>query len=109
MFSNCGIIHIEKDKISEEEAFDIAINSGAKDCLNVNGFHEIITEKEDFYKIKTQLEKKIDSFAYSAIEWRALNYLNLNKDQSERIIEVLNTLEELDDVQKIFTNASIDN
>ena len=109
MFNNCGIIHIEKDKISEEEAFDIAINSGAKDCLNVNGFHEIITEKEDFYKIKTQLEKKIDSFAYSAIEWRALNYLNLNKDQSERIIEVLNTLEELDDVQKIFTNASIDN
>ena len=109
MFSNCGIIHIEKDKISEEEAFDIAINSGAKDCLNVNGFHEIITEKEDFYKIKTQLEKKIDSFAYSAIEWRALNYLNLNKDQSERIIEVLNTLEELDDVQKIFTNASIEN
>ena len=109
MFNNCGIIHIEKDKISEEEAFDIAINSGAKDCLNVNGFHEIITEKEDFYKIKTQLEKKIDSFAYSAIEWRALNYLNLNKDQSERIIEVLTALEELDDVQKIFTNASIDN
>ena len=109
MFSNCGIIHIEKDKISEEEAFDIAINSGAKDCLNVNGFHEIITEKEDFYKIKTQLEKKIDSFAYSAIEWRALNYLNLNKDQSERIIEVLTALEELDDVQKIFTNAIIDN
>ena len=109
MFNNCGIIHIEKDKISEEEAFDIAINSGAKDCLNVNGFHEIITEKEDFYKIKTQLEKKIDSFAYSAIEWRALNYLNLNKDQSERIIEVLNALEELDDVQKIFTNAIIDN
>ena len=109
MFNNCGIIHIEKDKISEEEAFDIAINSGAKDCLNVNGFHEIITEKEDFYKIKTQLEKKIDSFAYSAIEWRALNYLNLNKDQSEKMIEVLNALEELDDVQNIFTNASMEN
>tara|TARA_Y100000591_G_scaffold328890_1_gene356351 strand:- start:197 stop:919 length:723 start_codon:yes stop_codon:yes gene_type:complete len=109
MFNNCGIIHIEKDKISEEEAFNIAINSGAKDCLNVNGFHEIITEKEDFYKIKTQFEKKIDSFAYSAIEWRALNYLNLNKDQSEKMIEVLNALEELDDVQNIFTNASMEN
>ena len=109
MFSNCGIIHIEKDKISEEEAFDIAINSGAKDCLNINGFHEIITEKEDFYKIKSQLEKKIDSLAYSAIEWRAQNYLNLNKEQSEKMIEVLNALEELDDVQNIFTNASIEN
>ena len=75
--SNCGIIQIEKNKISEEAIFEIAINSGAKDYLKLNEFHEIITEKEDFYKIKTTLEKKIDSFAYSAIEWRALNYLKL--------------------------------
>ena len=34
MFNNCGIIHIEKNKISEEEAFEIAINSGAKDCIS---------------------------------------------------------------------------
>ena len=67
MFSNCGIIHIEKNKISEEEALDIAINSGAKDCKQINGFHEIITQKEDFYKIKTVFEKKIDSFLYSAM------------------------------------------
>ena len=66
-----------------------------------------MTEKEDFYKIKTELEKKIDNFDYSAIEWRAFNYLNLNKDQSKKIIEVLSTLEELDDVQNIFTNANL--
>jgi transcriptional/translational regulatory protein YebC/TACO1 len=35
MFSNCGIIQFEKNKISEEEAFEIAINAGAKDCLNL--------------------------------------------------------------------------
>ena len=77
--------------------------------LIVNGFHEIITQKDDFYKIKTELEKKIDSFAYSAIEWRAQNYLNLDKDQSKKMIEVLNALEELDDVQNIFTNANLEN
>ena len=108
MFSNCGIIHIEKDKISEEEAFEIAISSGAKDCAKINGFHEIITEKADFYKIKTLLEKKIENFAYSAIEWRALNYLNLDKEQSIKMLEVLNSLEELDDVQNIFTNAKLE-
>ena len=32
MFSNCGIIHIDKQKIKEEEIFEIAINAGAKDC-----------------------------------------------------------------------------
>ena len=101
--------NIEKNKISEEEVFNIAINSGAKDCSIVNGFHEIVTQKDDFYKIKTELEKKIDSFAYSAIEWRPQNNLNLDKDQSKKMIEVLNALEELDDVQNIFTNANLEN
>ena len=108
MFKNCGVIHIENDKISEEEAFEIAINSGAKDCSKIQNYHEIVTDKEDFYKIKTILEKKIDNFYYSAIEWMAFNYLNLDREQSKKILEVLSTLEELDDVQKIFTNANLE-
>ena len=52
MFNNYGIIHIERSKISEEEAFDTAINSGAKDCSLNDDFYEIITAKEDFYKVR---------------------------------------------------------
>jgi len=109
MFSNCGIIHIDKKKIKEEEIFEIAINAGAKDCLSLDNIFEIVTEKEDFYKIKTILEKKIEDLTYSSIEWRPLNYLQLNKKQSEQIFEVLTALEELDDVQNIFTNANLTN
>ena len=109
MFSNCGVIHIDKKKIKEEEIFEIAINAGAKDCLNLNDFFEVITAKEDFYKIKTQLEKKIENLEYSSIEWRPLNYVDINKDQSLQIIEALTALEELDDVQNIFTNANLKN
>jgi len=109
MFLNYGIIHIDKKKIKEEEIFEIAINAGAKDCVSLNKIFEIITEKEDFYKIKTELEKKIETFNYSSIEWRPLNYIDLNKDQSQQIIEVLTSLEELDDVQNIFTNANLYN
>ena len=36
MFNNCGIIQFEKKKITEEEAFEIAIIAGAKDCVNLN-------------------------------------------------------------------------
>ena len=107
MFVNCGVIHVDKEKIKEEEIFDIAINAGAKDYLSLDGIFEITTEKEDFYKIKTKLEKKIKTFIYSSVEWRPLNYVNLNKEQSEQILEVLNALEELDDVQNIFTNANL--
>ena len=109
MFNNYGIIQIKKNKISDELIFEIAINCGAKDCLKTEEFHEIITEKEDFYKIKTELEKKIDNFAYSAIEWRAINFLKLDKNQSEKMIEVLTNLEDLDDVQNVYTNANLNN
>ena len=109
MFSNCGIIHIDKKNIKEEEIFEIAINAGAKDCLSLDNIFEVVTEKEDFYKIKTVLEKKIEDLTYSSIEWRPLNYLQLNKKQSEQIFEVLTALEELDDVQNIFTNANLTN
>ena len=108
LFNNYGILHIEKNKLSEEEIFEMAINAGAKDCLQLNNIHEIITEKEDFYKIKTELEKKINNFLYSSIEWRALNNLNLNKEQSKKMIEILNSLEELEDVQNVFINAILE-
>ena len=109
MFDNCGVIHVDKKKIIEEEIFEIAINAGAKDCINLEDVFEIITKKEDFYKIKSEIEKKIDTFNHSSIEWRPLNYINLNKDQNEHIIEVLTALEELDDVQNIFTNVNLKN
>ena len=109
MFENCGVIHVNKEKIKEEKIIEISIDAGAKDCLSLDDIFEIITEKVDFYKIKTELEKKIDAFTYSSIEWRPFNYLQLNKEQREQTLEVLTALEELDDVQNIFTNANLKN
>ena len=109
LFSNVGIIQIDKQKIKEEELFEIAINAGAKDCFNLKEIFEVVTEKDDFYKIKTEIEKKTENLNYSSIEWRPLNYINLNKEKSSQIIEVFNSLEELDDVQNFFTNAKLNN
>ena len=109
LFSNCGILHVNKEKTKEEEIFDIAINAGAKDCNNLENIFEIITAKEDFYKIKTHLEKTFKSLNYSSVEWRPLTYIDLNKDQCEQVLEILNSLEDLDDVQNIFTNANLKN
>ena len=109
MFSKCGVIHVEKRKIKEEELFETAINAGVKDCATLENIFELITEKDDFYKVKMEIEKKIDTLDYSAIEWRPLNYIDLDKDQTKNLVEVLNSLEELDDVQNIFTNANLKN
>ena len=109
LFSNVGIIQIDKQKIKEEELFEIAINAGAKDCFNLKEIFEVVTEKDDFYKIKTEIEKKTENLNYSSIEWRPLNYIDLNKEKSSKILEVFNSLEELDDVQNFFTNAKLNN
>ena len=46
---------------------------------------------------------------YSFIEWRPQNDVDLPKDKNEHIMEILSALEELDDVQNIFTNANLKN
>ena len=109
LFYNCGVLHIDKKKFSEEEIFEMATNFGAKDCRNLDNYHEVISEKEDFYKVKSEFEKKLDNFQYSGIEWRPFNYLDLNKEKSEKILQILESLEELDDVQNIYTNANLEN
>ena len=108
LFQNCGIIQIEKKRISEDDIFELATSAGARECSEFKNFHEIITKKEDFYKIKTILEKDIKYFSYSGIEWRASDYVMLDKEQTQKMIQVLNSLEELDDVQNIFTNANLE-
>ena len=109
LFYNCGVIHVDKKTCSEEQIFEIAINSGAKDCVNLDNYYEVISEKEDFYKVKSEIEKKLDNFEYFGVEWRPLSYLNLDKEKNEKIVEVLEALEELDDVQNVYTNVNLGN
>ena len=108
LFFNCGVLHVDKKKSSDEEIFELASISGAKDCYNYETYHEIISEKEDFYKVKNEFEKKFENLEYSGIEWRPLNYVNLKKEQKQKIDDILESLEELDDVQNIYTNVNFE-
>jgi len=109
LFFNCGVIHIDNKKFKEDEIFELALNSGAKDCSNLENYHEIICEKEDFYKVKIELEKKLSKLEYSGIEWRPLSRINLDEEQSKKIYELLLSLEELDDVQNVYINTNMNN
>ena len=57
-FSSCGVILIDKKDFLDDEILELAINAGAKDCITSEKYHEIICKKDDFYKIKTSIEKK---------------------------------------------------
>jgi len=102
-FDNCGIIQISKEEISEEKALDFSAKVDAKDCISYKNFHEIITNKEDFYKIKTEAEKLTKNFIYSDIEWRPKTVISLK--EREEMENMLELLEDNEDVQKIFHNC----
>ena len=107
LFFNCGIIHVSKEKFNDVDILEIAINAGAKDCISGDEIHEITTEREDFYKVKSEIEKKVESFHYSGVEWRPHSYIDLKKEDNEKVIQVLEALEEDDDVQNTFINCNI--
>jgi len=106
-FFTCGVIHISKKEFSDEKILEIAIRAGAKDCNSKLNYHEILSEKEDFYKVKSEIEKKVKSFLYSGIEWRPHNYLDLSKEQTGKIISILDFLDDNDDIQSAFVNCKI--
>ena len=108
-FNQLGIIKIDKKEISEENIFELAIESGADECISNHEFHEIQCAMSEIYNVKKKLEKIISNFISTEIEWIPLNSVNINKDREASVIEFLETLEDDDDVQNVFSNVNFGN
>jgi len=108
-FKQVGVIRIDKKKISDNEILELAINGGAEDCSSNRLHHEVITSKDNFSKVKLEIEKKIQKFISSGIEWLPINKISLGKEKTRSVLNFLETLEEDDDVQHVYANLEIDN
>ena len=108
-FKQVGVIRIDKKKISDNDILELAINGGAKDCASNGPHHEVITAKDNFYKVKLEIEKKIEEFISTGIEWLPINKISLDKEKTKSVINFLETLENDDDVQYVYANLEIDN
>ena len=72
-------------------------------------YQELITTKDNFYKVKLEIEKKNKEFISSGIEWVPLNKIALDKEKTKSVLNFLEALKDNDDVQHIYTNLEIDN
>tara|TARA_B100001029_G_C14997117_1_gene415709 strand:- start:267 stop:989 length:723 start_codon:yes stop_codon:yes gene_type:complete len=108
-FKQLGIIKIDKNEISEEKIFEIAIDSGANECLSYNEHHEIHTNINEIYEVKKKIEKHISNFLSTEIEWIPINLINLNGDNKNNMIKFLEALDDEEDIQNIFTNSKFGN
>ena len=108
-FSQIGIIKIDKKEISDEQILELAIESGADECVSHDGYHEVQCAINEIYNVKKNLEKIIANFISTEIEWVPLNSVNIIKDRTEAVIEFLETLEDDDDVQNVYSNVNFGN
>ena len=106
-FKQIGVIKIPKNEISDEKIFDIAIDAGAEECHSDNEIHEIHCEKNKIYEVKKKLEMTVKNFISTEIEWIPINSVIISKDIFDEISDFLNSLDNDDDVQNIFTNLKI--
>ncbi len=104
-FNQLGIIKIDKKEISDEDIFELATESGADECKSNEDYHEIQCSITEVYNVKKELEKKVNNFISTKIEWIPLNKIEIPKDKHQELIEFFETLEDDDDVQNIFSNV----
>ena len=108
-FNQFGVIKISKDEISDDQMFELAIDAGADECFSTDEFHEIHCSVNEIYNIKKKLEEKIENFISTEIEWIPLNSVKVSNDNKQDILDFLETLEEDDDVQSVYSNLEFKN
>lgn len=109
MFKKKGIIVVAKDKISEDDIIMYALDAGAEDVdTGPDDAYEIITAPSDLTEIVEKLASNGVEIESSQIDMIADNYVTLDKEQQEKILKMIDKMEEHDDVQNVYHNAIID-
>ncbi len=104
-FHHIGIITVVAAK-GYDEMLDSAIEAGAQDLKEIESGFEIYTEPSQLHKVKENLEKKGISISNAELIYKPENTLQLSVNGEEKLHDILDSLHELDDVQKVYVNAS---
>ena len=103
-FQQLGIIKIDKSEISDDKIFELAIEAGADECFLNGDYHKIQCDKREIYNVKKKLEKNINNFLSTDIEWIPINNIEILKEEKDDVVKFLEILEDDDDVQNVYTN-----
>ena len=106
-FKQVGVIKIDKKEISEENILELAIESGADEYISHEEFHEVQCKMSEIYNVKKNLENIISNFLSTEIEWIPLNSVVVSNNKKNNIIEFLESLEDDEDVQRVYSNINL--
>ena len=109
MFDKKGLIQVEKDKYSEEELMDLALEAGAEDVVEEDAVYQILTSPEEFSDVRDALEESGVEFFEAAVSMIPSNTIAVTEEKPAiSLLKLLENLEDHDDVQNVYSNFDID-
>jgi YebC/PmpR family DNA-binding regulatory protein len=108
LFEKKGYIVVEKTAKPEEELFEIAIEAGADDLREDGDNFEIITSPEKFEGVQSAIKSAGIEPQMAEVSMVPQTYVKLEGSSAQQMLRLMETIEDHDDVQKVYANFDID-
>lgn len=106
LFEKKGILTFG-DTIDEDQLMEAALEAGAEDVVtNEDGSKDVFTAPEDFYAVKDAITAQFEP-EHAELDMQPSTRVDLDKDSAEKLLKLIDMLEDLDDVQNVYSNAEI--
>ncbi|TNE58759.1 MAG: YebC/PmpR family DNA-binding transcriptional regulator [Alphaproteobacteria bacterium] len=106
-FDRVGAIHYNADVADADTMLEAAIESGAEDCESSEDGHDVYCEASDLHDVASALEGQFGEAESAKIIWRPQNTIEIDEDKAATLLKMLDVLEDLDDVQNVYSNFEI--
>jgi YebC/PmpR family DNA-binding regulatory protein len=107
MFDHVGVIEYDARAASSDAIFEAALDAGADDVVSGDDGHEIYAAQDRFAAVARALEAKFGEPRKATLVWRPQNTVAVNDEQGEKLLKLIESLNEHDDVQNVYANFEV--
>jgi YebC/PmpR family DNA-binding regulatory protein len=107
MFDHVGVIEFDAKAASADAMFEAAIEAGADDVTSNDDGHQIVTSAETLRDVAKALEAKFGEPRKAALLWKPQNTVAVDDDTGEKLLKLIESLDESDDVQNVYANFEV--
>jgi YebC/PmpR family DNA-binding regulatory protein len=107
MFDHVGVVEYDASVADADAMLEAAIDAGADDVVSGENGHEIYTAQDTLREVAKALEARFGEPRKAALVWKPQNIVAVNDEQGEKLLKLIETLEEHDDVQNVFANFEV--
>ena len=107
MFDRVGVIEYDAKVASPEAMFEAALEAGADDVVSNESGHEVYAAQDQYAAVAKALEAKFGEPRKAALVWRPQNTVAVGDEQSEKLLKLIENLNEHDDVQNVYANFEV--